>query len=674
METVNRIEYMVRDLNTRSVVLFPTRAQVVREMTAVNLKPATNKITVTGLSPTIEQESIKVEGGGSSVIITDVAVELLPNRDIFEEVYPDSSRDQADCDCNDQSDAVSDSDSGQEQRPERSFAQAKLQKIQEKLEIATERVDNATSRLKILESYASALQEEGRVGDINDELEKYRVLRDELFMERVERKKIQRGLREQLDKLQRQQVKEKAKEQKAKEKVRQEHEQKKSLKRKLDEERHKEQDRVRQERENFWPRYCYSVCITIECDSNTPLPSRSIGKAGVMRVSSPTSTEAGTVAPCSTCDLVLSYVTSSAGWAPSYDLQLSTKSSTAILRFDAQLINTTSETWSNCKVVLSTSQATFGGLDDVAPSLNPWKIKLEPTVSREKENQILTSREKSTHYTDWVASEKSNGVNKTRGEMFINSGLFVDALSDFEQSLMAEACFDTLYNLPGLRTLAPRSTPSKHRVDCLTFDKVMFSRMAVPKYRPVVYLKVKMRNTSKMSLLRGLAGLSLDGSFMGRKVLPRCSAGALFSLNLGVDPAVKIFYCKAEVGISTTEMFRKEIYARSITMQNIRAPADGPVSIKVRDQIPVSDDHCLRVKLLSPKVTTIDGPKVLVGSPGRDAIWDEDWGVATATATRDKTGEINWDVSLNAGKAVRLIMEYSVSFPHGEGAIQSWDS
>ncbi|KAG8416809.1 hypothetical protein J3459_013623 [Metarhizium acridum] len=161
METVNRIEYMVRDLNTRSVVLFPTRAQVVREMTAVNLKPATNKITVTGLSPTIEQESIKVEGGGSSVIITDVAVELLPNRDIFEEVYPDSSRDQADCDCNDQSDAVSDSDSGQEQRPERSFAQAKLQKIQEKLEIATERVDNATSRLKILESYASALQEEG---------------------------------------------------------------------------------------------------------------------------------------------------------------------------------------------------------------------------------------------------------------------------------------------------------------------------------------------------------------------------------------------------------------------------------------------------------------------------------------------------------------------------------
>lgn len=38
METVNKIEYKVRDLNTRSVILFPTRAQVSRDITSVNLK------------------------------------------------------------------------------------------------------------------------------------------------------------------------------------------------------------------------------------------------------------------------------------------------------------------------------------------------------------------------------------------------------------------------------------------------------------------------------------------------------------------------------------------------------------------------------------------------------------------------------------------------------------
>lgn len=38
MEAVNNIEYQVRDLNTRSVILFPTKAQVSREITGVNLK------------------------------------------------------------------------------------------------------------------------------------------------------------------------------------------------------------------------------------------------------------------------------------------------------------------------------------------------------------------------------------------------------------------------------------------------------------------------------------------------------------------------------------------------------------------------------------------------------------------------------------------------------------
>lgn len=38
METMNRVEYRVQDLNTRSVILFPKQAQVVRDMTGINLK------------------------------------------------------------------------------------------------------------------------------------------------------------------------------------------------------------------------------------------------------------------------------------------------------------------------------------------------------------------------------------------------------------------------------------------------------------------------------------------------------------------------------------------------------------------------------------------------------------------------------------------------------------
>lgn len=531
----------------------------------------------------------------------------------------------------------------------------------------------------------------------------------------------------------------------------------------------------------------------------------------MVQVSSPKTTEADTIADVPRCDLVLSYVTNSAGWAPSYDLQLSTTKATASLCFDAQLTNTTSETWSNCKVVMSTSQATFGGLDDLTPVLNPWKIKIAPKGLSNKENRIIRSDEELKHHSTWVNTKRGAAVQKPRGEMFANASLGNHALKDyqtqlmlleqqnkkrlqlannqfgnsntaagsgfgtsnityqqaqqppiqppiqqampqqqymmrqqmgqmaqkesnigppqarqaamatdrtagsgpiqswsgpspnypimlavedpgddqatllqtaefdqaldFEESLMAETGFTTTYDLPGLKTLAPKSTSLKQRVARLMFSGVVFSHTVVAKYRPVANLKARLKNTSKLTLLRAVTGLTLDGTFMGRTSLPRCSAGDIFTLNLGVDPAIKLIYPKPEVRRATTGIFSKEdssIYVRTLTMQNTRASAGKPVAIMVQDQIPVSEDERLRVELLNPKGVQIDGPGILVGDPGRDARQDKDWGKATATLK--KTGEVNWQVILNAGKAVRLSIEYSVSLPSGDAATQCWDS
>jgi hypothetical protein len=251
----------------------------------------------------------------------------------------------------------------------------------------------------------------------------------------------------------------------------------------------------------------------------------------------------------------------------------------------------------------------------------------------------------------------------------------LDQALDFEESLMAERGFTTTYDLPGLKTLAPTSTSSKQRVARLVFSGVVLSHTIIAKYRPVANLKARIKNTSKLTLLRGLAGLTLDGSFMGRTLLPRCSAGDTFTLNLGVDPAIKVLYPKPEVRRTTTGIFSKEdssVYVRTITMQNTRATAGKPVSIMVQDQIPVSEDERLKVELLKPQGLHVDDAGVQAGEPGRDARQDKDWG--NAKATLKKSGEISWQVKLNAGKAVRLTMEYSVSLPSGDMATQCWGS
>jgi hypothetical protein len=116
-------------------------------------------------------------------------------------------------------------------------------------------------------------------------------------------------------------------------------------------------------------------------------------------------------------------------------------------------------------------------------------------------------------------------------------------------------------------------------------------------------------------------------------------------------------------------MFNKEdssVYVRTVTVHNTRVTAEKPVNLLVLDQIPVSEDDRLRVELSTPRGLTAEGPSQPAGAPGRESAEDKDWGKATASLK--KYGQISWDVSLNAGKAVKLRLEYVVSMPSGDVA------
>jgi uncharacterized protein (TIGR02231 family) len=239
---------------------------------------------------------------------------------------------------------------------------------------------------------------------------------------------------------------------------------------------------------------------------------------------------------------------------------------------------------------------------------------------------------------------------------------------EFQESSFEETGMTTTYDLPGLKTLAPSSTASKQRVARISFTGVVFSHTIVAKYKPAAFLKAKLRNASKLTLLKGAAGLTLDGCFMGRSSLPRCSAGDTFTMSLGVDPAIKVAYPKPDVKRSTTGLFSKEdssVYKRSITIANTRASAGKPVTLVVLDQVPVSEDEKLRIEILQPRGMMLGGSGIAAGVPARE---EKDWGKANATLK--KAGEICWDVQLNAGRGVKLALEYEITVPTGEGVIQ----
>src|SRR6266480_1336952 len=84
--------FFVKDLTTKCVTLYPSRAQVVREIQDIELGPGLNEIEIVGLTPSTDEHSVQIDGRGAATI-TDMTVELVPNRDDDLELFSDDDDD-----------------------------------------------------------------------------------------------------------------------------------------------------------------------------------------------------------------------------------------------------------------------------------------------------------------------------------------------------------------------------------------------------------------------------------------------------------------------------------------------------------------------------------------------------------------------------------------------------
>ena len=235
-----------------------------------------------------------------------------------------------------------------------------------------------------------------------------------------------------------------------------------------------------------------------------------------------------------------------------------------------------------------------------------------------------------------------------------------------QESTWAESGLTATYDIPGLRTISPSHTARRHKIASISLKDIQLLYVMVPKLRAAAFLKARLRNTSSIALLKGQAGLTLDGSFLGNTNVPRCSAGEAFSLSLGVDPSVTVTYSKPVVKRRETGVFQKEgngVYTRVCTITNTKS--NRALEGAVYDQVPVSEDERLKVEIIQPSGLRNEGDVAKTGTPiARVGKIAEKWG--NATATMKKGGEICWDVKLEPGRSVKLMLEYEARFPsHG---------
>ncbi len=787
-DSPHKQEFRIRDLSTRSVLLFPTRAQIIRDIKEVTLQPGANTIVIDGLSPTVDEHSIKVEGTGSATI-TEVNVDLLPNRELFEDIYPSDSDD--------------DDDEDEEDEEEKEVEAMKT--INDKIKLLNvqllnkqEAINSAAKRLLICDNFGKSVADNRPpINEMETLVKAYQVEREKIYTEHESATAAIDAIREEIAKAEKEKVKlakalVKASEKQEKAKAKQKQ---KRLRQKA--EIFKEKQRIKEERESFWPKKVYRITITLEPISMTPGSSRrsSIDGDTIVNLATSDFHESPKASlKANEISLSLSYITYSASWSPRYDLNLNSIKCNGILEYGAELKNTTSEVWKDAKIILSTSQTTFSGLSESIPILQPWHVRLLKGA-RNGESALFSASELKSKQSEW-AQTQAGASQKPRREVFGRDtsshdayaaqrlqlkkaksfkrkenvdeilqynrfapqssasafdaapppggsfgssisnahadrgvaelrssrthtygrvlrgaaqydmeeaeqedqdssgfGLFDDGAAipaqslTFEEGAWEESGMTTTYEIPGTKILAPSNSTSKQKIAKIDFKNIIFSHIVIGKLRQVAFLKARLRNSSKITLLKGPLGLTLDGSFLGQATFPRCSAGESFSLPLGVDPALTVAYPKPTVRRSQTGIFSKEdtnVFTRTVFLTNTKH--NSAAEITVLDQIPISEDERLRIEIINPRGLKVGGDSIKTGASGtsvagvtagtakdvRASVYggengNSKWGNAVATAK--KGGEVCWNVKLNPGQSVKLVLEYEATFPSGEAVV-----
>lgn len=209
---------------------------------------------IEGLSPTVDEPSIKVEGTGSATI-TEVSVDLLPNKDVYEDIYPSDDEDESDS-----SDEESDLEIEQ-----LTALNKKIKSLQKSLLDENERTNSGINRLRICDNFGQSVEKERPPPrELEGLLTTYQVERAKIYLEHQASVAAAEEIQDQIKsaekekaKLAKAVVKANEKKEKEKEKLRE-----KKLRAKV--EAAKEKARIRAARQQFWPKKVYSITIKIE--------------------------------------------------------------------------------------------------------------------------------------------------------------------------------------------------------------------------------------------------------------------------------------------------------------------------------------------------------------------------------------------------------------------------
>jgi uncharacterized protein (TIGR02231 family) len=278
-------------------------------------------------------------------------------------------------------------------------------------------------------------------------------------------------------------------------------------------------------------------------------------------------------------DLELSYVIRGARWYPLYDVRGQMASRQAELTYYGVISQKTGEDWKDVTLTLSTARPALGAR---RPEPTPWYLIIYTLPKMQK----MRMEKAGSGFLALDAKEErvyEGNLHAKKVEHFVTN--------------VEERGVSVVFNVKKKESILSDNTPHKTTIAVkeLPFSGLEYS--SVPRLSSYAYLKAVVTNDTDYPFLAGKVNVFSGTDYIGTSRIDTVAPQEACDLFLGIDEGIKV---KRElVSKKTTSSGRKEsktIYAYRIEIENYKKEKE---TITVIDQIPVSQDDRIKVKLLA---------------------------------------------------------------------------
>ena len=304
----------------------------------------------------------------------------------------------------------------------------------------------------------------------------------------------------------------------------------------------------------------------------------------------------------------LSYLVGNVSWQPFYDIRIKDNKSNVQFFLKANITQSTGEDWNNVNLKLTTANPAEGG---IKPELQTNWLGFFTRRGYVQEVQIVGNRDMLIDADEPTQkSIKSKWANSTITQNMFNT--------EFETNIS--------YTIP--------SDNQNHQVDLTSFaQSAIYGYAVVPKLNKEVFVTAQVLANDLINQISGEANVYFDGTFTGKTIVSPTANDTLL-LTLGKDKRIQVERNKLK-DYSSKSFFgstKKEQTTYEIKVKNTHKET---ILLTIEDQIPVSNNSEIEVKLLEYEGATYDA----------------------------NTGKLTWKMELKADESKSVKFGFEVKFP-----------